>query len=218
MSSEIFYNDYWKSRGQSKGLRLRYQIILDWIKPESTVLDLGGGDGHLAQILKKEKNCQPTVLDIAQSALEIAENRGLATIKASLIDKLPIADNAFDAVILSEVLEHLAEAEEVLSEAKRVSKEFIYVTVPNTGYFKYRLQLLFGRFPKQWLISPREHLRFWTLADFKKMVSAGGPNHPESLGLEIVKMKASAGRRYLRDLWPSMMAEQLCFKLKKIDR
>lgn len=207
MSNQDFYNQYWNQRGQAKGIRLRYYVFLDWLKQGSKVLDIGGGDGQLAEIIQKIKNCQAIVVDISDSALAIAQNRGLATVKANLEEKLPFRDNEFNVAILSEILEHLAFSEQLLEEASRVSSDYILVSLPNTGYFKYRWQLLFGHFPKQWLVSPREHLRFWTLADFKKMVAY--------LNLEIVDMKASAGRRYLRDLWPSLLAEQICFKLRK---
>ena len=207
MSSEKFYDNYWGQRGQAKGMRLRYYVFLDWLAKGAKVLDIGGGDGQLAEILQKSEDCQATVLDISDKALQIAQSRGLAAFKANLEEKLPFKDNEFSVAILSEVLEHLAFSEQLLEEAIRVSSDYVLVSLPNTGYFKYRWQLLCGHFPKQWLVSPREHLRFWTLADFKEMI--------KGLGLNIVKMKASAGRRYLRDLWPSLLAEQICFKLRK---
>ena len=207
MSDKEFYNKYWKERGKSKGLRLRYKIFLNWLEADSKVLDLGGGDGHLAEILQNEKNAQVTVFDLAEEALKIAQERGLKTVKGSIEEQLPFENSSFDIVILSEVIEHIVHSEEVLKEALRISKKYIFISVPNTGFIKYRFQLLFGKFPKQWVISPHEHLRFWTYRGFKKMLS--------KLDLDIVEVKASAGKRYIRDFWPSLFAEQLCFKLKK---
>ncbi|HBV02289.1 MAG TPA: hypothetical protein DEB69_02595 [Candidatus Komeilibacteria bacterium] len=207
MTNKDFYNNYWQQRGASQGTRLRYQILTDWLKPGSQVLDIGGGDGYLGAMLTKEKNCIVTVMDISEEALRLAEKRGLAVNLGNVEEKFPFADSSFDTVIMSEVLEHVALSEEALKEARRVARESVYVTVPNTGYYKYRLQLLFGRFPKQWLIDPKEHLRFWTYADFKKTLLG--------LGFKIEKVKAGAGRRYLRDWWKSLFAEQLCYKLKK---
>lgn len=207
MSQEEFYNQYWQERGQSKGLRLRYRIFLDWLKPGSQVLDLGGGDGHLGEILTKEKNCQVTILDLSAVAIAIAKKRGLDARIGNLDDKLPFADKTFDVVVLSEVLEHVVKSENVLNEAARVSKKIIIGSIPNTGYYKYRWQLITGHFPKQWLVKPTEHLRFWTIADFKKMING--------LHLTLVKIKASAGRRWLRDLYIPLFAEQICFKILK---
>jgi len=125
-------------------------------------------------------------------------------------EKLPFYDRSFDLVIMSEVLEHIVDSERALAEAARVSKEDILVSVPNTGFIKYRLQLLFGRFPKQWLLEPKEHLRYWTMADFRQMI--------DSLNLQIKNVKASGGRRYLRDLWKPLFAEQLCYELARLNR
>lgn len=208
MSQVNFYNQYWQERGPSKGLRLRYQIFLDWVEPASNVLDLGGGDGQLAEILTKEKKCDVTLVDVSKEAVTIAEQRGIKAMIGSLEEKVSFGDSSFDVVILSEVLEHLVNSEKVLQEAARLSKNLILISLPNTGYLRYRLQLLFGRFPRQWLFSPIEHLRFWTVADSKKMVNDSG--------LKILEIKASAGRRYLRDFWPSLMAEQICYRLKKL--
>jgi hypothetical protein len=42
----------------------------------------------------------------------------------------------------------------------------LLITIPNTGAINDRLRLLFGRFPKQWILHPSEHLHFWTVTDF----------------------------------------------------
>ena len=207
MTNKEFYNNYWNKRGESKGIRYRYQIILDWMKPESKVLDIGGGDGYLAEMLKDKKNCEVTVMDISEEALTMAFKRGVEVRVGNVEEKFPFEDNSFDSVVMSEVIEHVASSEFALKEAIRVSKNSIYVTVPNTGFYKYRLQLLFGKFPKQWVFEPKEHLRFWTYKDFELMI--------KDLGLVVEKVKATAGRRYLRDLWKSLFAEQVCYKLNK---
>lgn len=207
MSQENFYDQYWQERGPSKGLRLRYQIFLDWIESGSKVLDLGGGDGHLGELLTKAKGCKVTVMDLSAKAIKIAQERGLNAQVGNLEEKLPFTDNSYEVVILSEVLEHIINSENLIKEASRVSKKMIIGSVPNTGFYKYRRQLLFGHFPCQWFISPTEHLRYWTVKDFKKMIA--------DLNLNLKTIKASAGRRWLRDFWPSLLAEQICFKIIK---
>ncbi len=70
-----------------------------------------------------------------------------------------------------------------------------------------RLQLLSGKFSKQWAFEPYKHLRFWSVSDFKKTLA--------SLSLSVEALKAGSGRRYLRDMWPNLFAEQVCFKVSK---
>lgn len=200
-----FYNRYWtQARSDHK---YRYDIFLSWIKPGSKVLDLGCGDGYLAELIEKKKSCDVTCLDISEVALKKAKARNLKVILSSLEDPLPFNDNSFDYVIATEALEHISAAEKVLSEMARISKGYLLVSMPNIAFWKHRLALLGGRFPKQWVIHPMEHLRYWSVPDFKTML--------EKQNLKMTHIQAGSGRRYLRDLWPNLFAEQVCFKLSK---
>ena len=200
-----FYNKYWVN-GKSD-YKYRYGVFLSWIDSGSKILDLGCGDGYLAEVMVNKKNCDVTCLDISEVALKKAGERGLKTICASVEDKLPFEDSFFDYVIATEVLEHVVSTEDVLLEMARVSKKHILVSIPNIAFWRHRLSLLMGRFPKQWVLHPKEHLRFWSVFDFKKTI--------EGLGLNIDRITAGSGRRFLRDLWPNLFAEQVCFKLSK---
>ncbi len=200
-----FYNNYW-AQGKSDH-KYRYGIFRSWIESGSSVLDIGCGDGYLAELIAKNKKCDVVCLDVSEVALKRAAERGLKTICASVEDKLPFGDSSFDYVIATEVLEHVASTEEVLLEMARVGKKYILVSIPNIAFWKYRLDLLGGKFPKQWVAHPMEHLRYWSVGDFTKML--------KDLNFEIEEIKAGSGRRYLRDLWPNLFAEQVCFKLSR---
>jgi methionine biosynthesis protein MetW len=207
-SADNFYDIYWTKRND-KSNRYRYKIFLSWIKDGSRVLDIGSGDGYLGALLKNNKNCDVTCLDISEVALDRAKNKGLNTVLANIEESLPFEDNAFDYVIASEVIEHIAHSERLLTEMKRISRNFLLVSIPNTAFWKYRLQLLGGKFPKQWAFEPYEHLRYWSVSDFKRTLSL--------LALSADEIRAGSGRRYLRDIWPSLFAEQVCFKISKSD-
>jgi len=202
---ENFYNRYW-AHGKSD-YKYRYGIFTSWVERGSKILDLGCGDGYLAEVISNKKNCDVTCFDISEVALKRAELRGFKTICASVEDKLPFEDSAFDCVIATEVLEHVASTEDVLLEMARVSKKDLLVSIPNIAFWKHRLTLLGGKFPKQWAAHPKEHLRYWSIPDFKKVLG--------ELNLKIIDIKAGSGRRYLRDFWPNLFAEQVCFKLSK---
>src|SRR5229473_3420304 len=63
----------------------------------------------------------------------------------------PFSANAFDYVVLSEVLEHLPLPEELLAALRPSAPRFL-VSLPNTAYIFYRVGLaLLGRFPTQWV-------------------------------------------------------------------
>ena len=83
----------------------------------------------------------------------------------------------------------------------------VLASVPNTGDIASRLRLLFGRFPKQWIVHPGEHVRYWTLRDFKLMAS--------QLGYDIVRVSPLRGRT-LAPYFPGLMSEALVFQMQPV--
>ena len=64
------------------------------------------------------------------------------------------------------MIEHLPRPEDLLLSLKARFRKSIIVTIPNSGFSGERLRLLLGRFPKQWVYHPSEHIRFWAVPDF----------------------------------------------------
>ena len=76
---------------------------------------------------------------------------------------------------------------------------------PITGVFADRLRLLFGRFPLQWVVTPGEHLRYWTRADFGWWA--------EQMGFRLVRAVPYEGTPWLKDVWPSLFAAAFVYAL-----
>ncbi len=202
-----FYEKYWQTRGRS-GIRPRYQIFSSWIVPGSSILDIGCGDGYLGEMLVRDKRVSYRGGDISEEGLKIARARGLDVIKLNAKVDLPqFEDDSFDYVIMSEFIEHLVNSEEIILQALGIARRGVLLSIPNVAYWKYRLQLLGGHFPKQWEFAPYEHLRFWSVKDFQYLIGA--------LGIKIKACKASNGKVILRDLWPNLFGFQVCFFLQK---
>lgn len=202
-----FYEDYWKLRGKSK-FRPRFKTLADWISPKSNVLEIGCGDGFFADMIKRLKDVNYHGADLSSQAIGILKERGLdGEVLDASKDLGRFADNSFDFVVMSEFIEHVQNSEEVLLHASRIAKRGVLVTVPNIAYWKWRLQLLYGIFPKQYAVTPSEHVRFWSVFDFIEMV--------EKLGLLVKEYKSSNGKKYLRDWWPNLFGFQVCFFIDK---
>jgi ubiquinone/menaquinone biosynthesis C-methylase UbiE len=97
------------------------------------VLEVGAGDGSILHYLD-EWNFAPELyaLEISQSGVDAILSKKLKSIQSALIFdgyKIPFADNEFDLVILSHVLEHVEFERMLLRELKRVSK-FQIIEVP----------------------------------------------------------------------------------------
>jgi SAM-dependent methyltransferase len=120
------------------------------IKPTDLVLDVGsGGNPHLrANVL-----CDKFVADATErNGQPILADRPFVVGDA---ERLPFADQAFDFVVCSHLLEHVANPAAVLRELKRVAPRG-YIETPSTNWEKLQ------GFPfHRWLVSVRDGgLRF----------------------------------------------------------
>lgn len=183
--SETNYDMYWKEkRGANIGQLSSWQkeragFILSVIgkneKEQVTIADIGCGDGSILTYLKKNLLCSTQCVgyDGSEFALECAYESGVETHIIDISKKESFVQLArADYYLLLETLEHIPHSEELLLHALLKSNKGVFFSVPNTGYIRHRLRLLFGKFPLQWCIFPNEHVRFWTYADLKWWLKA----------------------------------------------
>jgi ubiquinone/menaquinone biosynthesis C-methylase UbiE len=94
-----------------------------------TILDFGCGLGAYSIALKQGGlNCFGC--DINIEYLRKAMSSGLPV--ANVDSVLPFRDKSFDTVLIFEVLEHVNDVSKVLSEAFRVARKNVLITVPNS--------------------------------------------------------------------------------------
>ena len=167
--------------GQEEGVlsgRSDFQAIAAWVRPDSTVLDLGCGDGTLLKYLKETRNARGYGIDIDDANVLACVKNGVNVIQSDLERGLAGFDaGSFDCVILSHTLQAVRRTEEILLEMLRVGREAI-VSFPNFGRWDVRLQIALGRMPVspelpyQWYNTPNVHL--FTIADFESFCSGHG--------------------------------------------
>ena len=205
------YDTYWQTRGLElpDTLNEREEIIFTLIKPQTKVIDIGCGISYLP-IKLLEKNCDVTVADISDTVLDKFRRFSMKVARLDLekINEVPFADH-YDYAILSEVLEHTSNPEEIIDCFKEKTTRFIF-TIPNSAYFRYRLHLFFcGRFFTQWVYHPSEHLRFWSHTDFLDWIA--------DRGLHVDYSVASNGFSFrglfpnLKDLLPNLFGHQIVY-------
>lgn len=125
-------------------------------RAKGSVLDVGGGDGFIAEMIR-DAGHRVEVRDISSIRVERCRDRG---IKAEAADAahLPDDDGSFDTVVLGEILEHLDDFGPALSEACRVARHRVVVSLPLNGWadptHKWRIRLDVLRDPDQHAADP----------------------------------------------------------------
>lgn len=187
-----FYDEYWTEHAKTDTVDYsRLAMILKDIEPGKTVLEINCGASLLAKKIL-EKGNDITVTDISNVALEKAKSRGIKKIYNVDIDTeslpAPLTESKFDIILSNSMIEHYFSSENTIKEGIKALKEdgkFI-VVCPNIGHWRFRLWLLFGRFPCL-ENTPTDilHLRFLTVHSLKEI--------GKKYGLRVEKVEGHAG-------------------------
>jgi len=149
-------------------------FINKWITPNSSVLDLGCGQGNLLEKLTNSLEIKGYGIEIGNQNIELCLEKGLNIIQQDIDEGLEnIGTKSFDTVILSETIHVLKKPDQALKEITRIGKNSI-VTIPNFAHWSSRISLLTkGRMPlsdshpNSWYES--ENLHLCTLKDFEDL-------------------------------------------------
>ena len=158
--------------------RADFATIASWVPRGARILDLGCGDGSLLAYLGRERGATGYGVEIDDAGVLASVANGINVLQSDLESGLAGFDDAsFDCVILSQTLQAMRHAEDIIVEMLRVGREAI-VTFPNFGHWSHRWQILKGRMPVstslpyQWYDTPNIHL--CTVADFDAFLGERG--------------------------------------------
>jgi len=198
---------------QAHRARVDYKLIESLIEPNSTVLDVGCGDGQLLANLLRDKNIKGEGIELDQELVLDCICRRLPIIQQDIEEGLRFyGDNSFDYVILSQTVQTLKNLEKVFTELLRVAQKVI-VSFPNFAHWQCRAQLFFRgnapvtkQLPFDWHNSPNIH--FLSLKDFDRFCKKLGIKVEKKIPL--VKTRLSPVR-----FAPNLFAEQVIYVTSK---
>jgi methionine biosynthesis protein MetW len=154
-------------------VRADQAAIVQWVAPESRVLDLGCGDGSLLRHLWQERRAPGYGVEIDDAKVLDCVDNDVNVLQVDLESGLSLfGDHTFDCVILSETLQTIHRIEFLMREMLRVGREVI-VSFPNFGHWNARLQVALGRMPVsetlpyEWYETPNVH--HCTTVDFEDL-------------------------------------------------
>jgi homoserine O-acetyltransferase len=169
---------------QATRIRVDYEEIESLIEPNSTVLDIGCGDGELLANLTADKNIKGVGVELDQDLVLACVAKGLPIIQHDIEQGLEnYTDKSYDYVILSQTVQTINNPEKVFTELLRVGRKVI-VSFPNFAHWRCRVTLLLTgkapvtrQLPFDWCDSPNIHCL--SLKDFDLFC--------EKLGVKVEK-------------------------------
>ncbi len=150
---------------------------LAYMRPGERVLEVGCSSGALTERIAA-MGCRVTGIEVRPEAAEKARSFAEDVLVGDLaIMPLPLSLSSFDAVLLIDVLEHMADPVGALRRLFPLLREGgrIVVAIPNVAHWSVRFRLLAGRFDYEDSgILDRTHLRFYTLDTARAMLEEAG--------------------------------------------
>lgn len=156
-----------------------HAFALNFIGYNKSVLEVGCSTGYLTKVMV-ERGCNVVGIELDPDAAENAE-RWAERVVVGNIDEGDVwnyvKDEAFDVVVLGDVLEHLRDPLASLRQAVRKIKPTGYVvtSLPNVAHGDVRIALLQGRFRyANTGLLDKTHMRFFTLETIRELMSQAG--------------------------------------------
>ena len=146
------------------------------LAPAERTLDIGIGDGRVAQLIR---TTYLTGVDVSQVALDRARSRlpGADLELVRIDEELPFADNVFDLVLCTETLEHVRDVQLLLSEIRRVLRPGGRLAVTTPAVSRWRVLLRGVEHP----FSP--HVRAFSRRTLRRTL--------ETMGFQVVELETS---------------------------
>lgn len=168
----------------------RVQTIFEWINPqdEDVILDCACGRGFYLNMFRYVSQCTLVGLELDWPVIQKAQ-QNVGHLPDMLLNNaniyhLPYADNTYEGVILSEILEHIDDDVAGLKEVYRVLKPggIVAITVPNANYpfwwdpINKTLETLLGTHISRGPLAGiwANHVRLYTAEQLRESVLAAG--------------------------------------------
>ena len=163
-------------------------LLVDAIKPQSTVLDVGCASGYLGHWVHLRQHAKVWGIESMPAVAEVAQAQGYENVFVGDVEKVlannVLAGKTFDHILLGDVLEHLLDPAEILRQLRPLLKPegTFVISLPNVAHYSVRLGLLRGNWTMTDTgILDRTHVHFYTQKTACELL--------ESVGLQVQSVR-----------------------------
>ena len=127
-----------------------YNVIAPYITGESSIIDIAGAWGELAEYLHNKGCKDVTNLDPNEKCIEASKKRGINTICADSTNMDKLVTNKYDMIIMNHMLEHVLNITQLYANVSKMLADdgTVFIEVPDAeaycdgsetpyGYFTY---------------------------------------------------------------------------------
>ena len=148
--------------------------LLQSLPANASLLEVGCGPGESTRrILTMLQNRSLEASEFEQRLVDVNLHQDFPVkLQQESVYEMQRADNEFDALLLLEVLEHLDNYEQALSELFRVARQYVIVSTPNEPIWRI-LNFMRGKYWSDWGNTPG-HINHWSSRQLVNLVSRFG--------------------------------------------
>jgi 2-polyprenyl-3-methyl-5-hydroxy-6-metoxy-1,4-benzoquinol methylase len=156
-----------------------HAFALSLVGYNKSVLEVGCSTGYFTKVLV-ERGCNVVGIELDPDAAEAAEAWADQVVVGNIDEGdvwSYIKDEAFDVIVLGDVLEHLRDPLGSLREAVKKMKPtgFVVTSLPNVAHGDVRIALMQGKFQyRETGLLDRTHVRFFTLESIRELLTKAG--------------------------------------------
>ncbi len=183
-----------------------HQIARMIPKNVESILDIGCKDKFFKRFGKKY-----TGIDLKGAEINQDLNKN---------QKLKLKDGSYDLIIFSQILEHIADPRQLISEAKRVSKKCIIVGLPTELTLDNRFRFFFGKISGEaWGgFNIYGHKHFFTVDTIEKFILEIFGKYSQKyyiFGVKGGRFLPLKIRLFLAKTFPKLFAKEIYYLIEK---
>ena len=163
------------------------RIQFAMLPSDSTVLEIGCATGFMSAYLQNRMDCTVTGVELDPDQAAVAREHCRYLIEGSIdaasvqaqVDAHVAAKGKFAVVFMSQVIEHIADPQDLLTRLRDwiMPGGSLVVSTCNVAHWRIRLKILGGRWEyTDYGILDRTHLRFFTVHSFRRLLEECGFN------------------------------------------
>jgi 2-polyprenyl-3-methyl-5-hydroxy-6-metoxy-1,4-benzoquinol methylase len=173
------FEEYFNHYPIKQSLGSSHAYAQTFVGANHSVLDIGCGEGHMAEELRTAGNVV-TGLDVLERPAKLGalEQYISCDLENGFVTSIPqLRRKKFDCILLLDILEHLRRPEVILEHCHPLldTDGQLIVSLPNVANIYVRLMLLIGHFnSKERGILDRTHVHFYTRRTAKQLLVENG--------------------------------------------